>query len=139
MELSIEQVKSAVSHLSERGGGFHQSHILTLMVLGINAAAEMLRKEDGSEVDVKSLIEKLPFGLLFKWNPVSESPLQTYGWSSQDVLVCTPYNLFIGRTRGGEWIDMGNKPIENVLFWSDIPIPTQLQHESEEYTQGLGN
>lgn len=137
MDVNIEQIRAAVTHLSERDGGYHHSHTMTLMVLGLNAAAEMLRKEDGSEVDIKTLIGKLPFGFLFQWNPVSQMPLQTYNWSSQDLLVCTPYNLYIGRTKDGKWIDMRNNPIENVLFWSDIPLPAQLEQEAEEFAQGL--
>ena len=56
-------------------------------------------------------------------NAKTETPPMKMGWSANDLLVVGKYNYFIGRIRYGVWVDMDNKPIPDVEWWAELPVP----------------
>ena len=57
-------------------------------------------------------------------NAKTEMPPIKMGWSAHDLLVVGKYNYYIGRIRNGAWVDMENKPISDVEWWAELPVPS---------------
>lgn len=56
-------------------------------------------------------------------------PKQTKcSYSDVDVLICRMYKYEIGRTFNGQWINMKNEPLNDVILWSYLPkIPKKME------------
>ena len=63
-----------------------------------------------------------------KISPIDNMPETKLGWSKKDYIVCDKYNFHIGRTKDGQWVDMRNNPIEDVIFYCDLPMPTEDEY-----------
>lgn len=60
----------------------------------------------------------------YGWIDINDELPETRGeWSKQDVLIACLYNYEIGRTKAGKWIDMNNKPLDNVTHWQPLLVP----------------
>jgi hypothetical protein len=66
-----------------------------------------------------------------------ELPRKRGNWSAQDVLVLSKFSYHIGRLHDNVWVDMSNKPIDDVEYWMPLPEHPLQKETNEKYIQSM--